>query len=349
MNRSFPALRGIAILLVVLNHTIHMATKYAASLNLLNQDAWLKYGLSFLSGLGIFAVPIFLFLSGCFFAYAASRDDRLRPSYKIVWVNIWHVAFPYLIWTLIFYVEIFFLHQERYSLPGYIKNILAGYPFNFVPLLIFYYFVSPILVRLLKRFGWWVIAIIAFYQVLLIMIVHPSAFGVSLPSYFGFLAPPILSTPLADWAIYFPLGLIVVIQANRLSAVVHRYRWALLIITVVLYLLAALSALSVLKAPLARYLSPMTFLLLSTNFKRAAIPMVRQLELVGKRAYGIYLMNLLILDVTLFALLSLFPGALGYYLLLLPILFAEVLFISMGLMGALEREVKPEVYRYVFG
>jgi len=131
MNRSFPALRGVAILLVVLNHTIHMATKYAASANLLNQEPWLHYGLSFLSGLGIFAVPIFLFLSGCFFAYAASRDHRLRSNYKVVWVNVWHVAFPYLIWTLIFYVEIFFLHQERYSLPEYIKNILAGYPFNF--------------------------------------------------------------------------------------------------------------------------------------------------------------------------------------------------------------------------
>ncbi|MDI6696123.1 MAG: acyltransferase [Anaerolineales bacterium] len=349
MNRSFPALRGVAILLVVLNHTIHMATKYAASANLLNQEPWLHYGLSFLSGLGIFAVPIFLFLSGCFFAYAASRDHRLRSNYKVVWVNVWHVAFPYLIWTLIFYVEIFFLHQERYSLPEYIKNILAGYPFNFVPLLIFYYLVSPILVGLLKRFGWWVIAIIGLYQVLLIMLVHPSAFGFRLSPLFNIFAPPILSTPLADWAIYFPLGLIVVIQANRLSAVVHQYRWALVIITVVLYIFAALSALSILKAPLARYLCPMTFLLLSTNFKRAAIPMVRQLELVGKRAYGIYLMNLLILDVTLFSLSSLSPGALGYYLILLPILFAEVLLISMSLMGTLERAVKPEVYRYVFG
>jgi peptidoglycan/LPS O-acetylase OafA/YrhL len=349
MNRSFPALRGIAILLVVINHTIHMATKYASSVNLLSQNPWIGYGLSLLSGLGIFAVPIFLFLSGCFFAYAASRDDRLRPNYKIVWVNIWHVAFPYLIWTLIFYVEIYFLHQERYSLPGYIKNILAGYPFNFVPLLIFYYLVSPILVRLLKRFGWWVIAIIGLYQILLIMIVHPSAFGIKPPSYFGVFAPPVLSTPLADWAIYFPLGLIVVIQANRLSAMVHKYRWGLVVLTVVLYILAWLSAISLFKAPLARYLCPMTFLLLSTNFKRTAIPVVRQLELVGKRAYGLYLMNLLILDTTLFALVSLSPGVLGYYLLLLPILFAEVLLIGMGLMGALEREVKPEVYRYVFG
>ncbi|MCZ7551896.1 MAG: hypothetical protein M5U05_04810 [Anaerolineales bacterium] len=54
MNRVFPALRGIAILLVVLNHTIHMGTVYPKSLGLaatLAAAPWERWILYSLSGL----------------------------------------------------------------------------------------------------------------------------------------------------------------------------------------------------------------------------------------------------------------------------------------------------------
>src|SRR5690606_13332041 len=157
-----------------------------------------------------------LFLSGCFFAYAASRGD-LSANYRVVLVNLKHVAIPYLIWSLIFYAEILIFHGTRFSALEYIKNLLVGYPFNFVPLLIFYYVVSPLLIRLFRRIGWWMIGLIGLYQIFLLVVLHPHQVGLELPGVLRLLAPPVLSLPLSDWALYFPLGLVAVLQADRLS------------------------------------------------------------------------------------------------------------------------------------
>lgn len=348
MNRSYPALRGIAILLVILNHSIHMTILYAGDLN-----PWIKTGpvgivLSALSALGFAAVPIFLFLSGSFFAYAASRDD-LRANYRVVWVNLKHVAIPYLIWSLVFYASLYVFHDTRYSIAGYIKNLLVGYPYNFVPLLIFFYLVSPLLVRLFRLFGWWLIAFIAIYQLFLLLIVNSKDIGLALPGIMEVAVLPVLGVPLAQWAVYFPLGLISVLRSVQMQSILTRVRWLLVLLTVFLFGLGLLDGLGVIQMPLFRYLVPVPFILFCTTLQRSSIPKVRTLETIGKRAYGLYLTNLLVLDLALLGVQAAFPGALTYPLVLMPLAYAAALFIPMAVMSALERRMKPIVFRYAFG
>ena len=71
MNRQFAALSGVAMLLIVLNHTIEMGTKVPLSYGFPAVAGPLRVALSVLQGLGVFAVPTFLFISGAFIAYAA--------------------------------------------------------------------------------------------------------------------------------------------------------------------------------------------------------------------------------------------------------------------------------------
>lgn len=349
MNRSFPALRGLAIILVVLNHTIHMTTLSVSAQGLNINAPWEQAALFFLSGLGaIYAVPIFLYLSGAFFAYAASQNS-LKANYRVVWNNVKHVAIPYVIWSIIFYVEIFFLHDQRFTLREYVKNLLVGYPFNFVPLLIFYYLVSPLIIRAMRYLGWWVIALIGLYQLVLLNIVNPGILGFEFPGWMGILAPPVLSSTLAEWAIFFPLGLIYVKKITSQTEFVEKTRWVWAGLTVLLYLLAFLDVLKLVEMPLARYLAAAPFMLLASVFKRQSIPWVKQLEVLGKKAYGLYLMNLLVLDILLFLIERYLPGVLAYYLLLMPLLFVLALLIPLWIINRSERLRQPALQRYVFG
>lgn len=353
MNRSFPALRGVAILLVILNHTIYMVTEYATraaesgAIAISAEDPLFRI-LSVVSGLGVYAVPIFLFLSGCFFAYAGGRKD-LQSDYKIVWTNIKHVGIPYLIWSLIFYLEIFVLHGERSSPGGYIKNLLVGYPFNFVPLLIFCYVISPLIIRAMRRYGIWVLVLIGVYQLFLLAVVSPRDAGFQVPGFLHILAPPVLSKPLAEWGLWFPLGLYMVQIGGRGAEFASRYRWGLILAVVLFFALGTLDALKVLEAPAIRQITPLPFLLLSAAFQRSSFPAVRSFELLGKRAYGLYLMNLLTLDMSLYAVQAAATGVLAYVLPLLLVMFTLALFIPLLLMTVLERRMKPLFFRYAFG
>jgi peptidoglycan/LPS O-acetylase OafA/YrhL len=349
VNRSFPALRGLAIVLVVLNHSIHMTSNSVRSQGVAITATWEQVLLFFFSGLGaIYAVPIFLYLSGAFFAYAASQDN-LKANYRVVWNNVKHVAIPYLIWSVIFYIEILLLHDKRFTLLEYVKHLLVGYPFNFVPLLIFYYLVSPLIIRAIRYLGWWVIALIGLYQLVLLNLVNPGILGFEFPAWMSIFSPPVLSSTLAEWAIFFPLGLIYVKRITSQTEFVEKTKWIWAGLTVVLYALALLDVLKVVQVPLARYLAAVPFMLLASIFKRNSFPFVKQFEVLGKKAYGLYLMNLLVLDILLYLLESLIPGVMAYYLLLIPVMFVLALVIPLWIINRFERLHHPVFQRYVFG
>jgi membrane-bound acyltransferase YfiQ involved in biofilm formation len=227
--------------------------------------------------------------------------------------------------------------------------LLVGYPFNFVPLLIFSYAISPLLIRALRRYGVWTLLVIGAYQVLLLAVVSPREAGFQLPGFLQLIAPPVLSRTLAVWGIFFPLGLYVVQTGERTAEAARRYRLALILATGLFFVLGALDAFRMIAVPMIQQIIPLPFLLLSTAFQRSSFPAVRSFELLGKRAYGVYLTNLLVLDLGLFALQAAAPGALVFVLLLLPVMFAVALFTPLLLMSVFERRMKPAVFRYTFG
>jgi peptidoglycan/LPS O-acetylase OafA/YrhL len=348
MHRQFPAFRGIAIILVVLNHSIHMGTKYSLESMFAPVIGWAGHLLDALLMLGFFAVPIFLFLSGSFFAYAAAKKN-IRSSYKVVQKTLPFILFPYLIWSLIFYFEIFALHNQPVNLVEWLRNLVIGYPFNFVPLLIFFYLVGPILVILGKRLGWVLILLIAIYQLALINILRPGVLGFQFPAWFDIIALPVLKNPLADWAIFFPLGLVYVLKMEKTLPLLRRFKWGLIAVLVVLYVLSVLNATGTVNMPIARYIAPVLLMLVMPTIPRNSIPQVRTLEELGKRAYGLYLMNLLVLDLMLFAIQQFTPGLLGYPLMVIPFLFVFTFIIPITIMKWVERLPNPFIYRYVFG
>ena len=119
MNRQNVALSGIAMILIVLNHTIHLEFEYAAALGY-SQNFGLNYYILWISqALGSFAVPIFLFISGSFVAYAAKGDP---PKVTIKISTIKFASHPhaisYMVSNILFYAvceprNTFFFYRIR--------------------------------------------------------------------------------------------------------------------------------------------------------------------------------------------------------------------------------------------
>ena len=96
MKRHFIASRGIAILVVVINHSIYMGMTYSDEWGYSGPIGFLRVIFIGISQLGIFSVPIFLFISGCVSNYALSGLDQKYPV-KVLVNGIKNILFPYLI------------------------------------------------------------------------------------------------------------------------------------------------------------------------------------------------------------------------------------------------------------
>jgi peptidoglycan/LPS O-acetylase OafA/YrhL len=348
MNRQFPALRGLAILLVVLNHSITLGLLALRQWGYTPAPLLERYLLVGLKQLGLIAVPTFLFLSGTFAAYAV-QGKAWRPAYRTIFASLKHVVWPYLIWSAVYYVMIYFVAGERYSALGYIKQLLVGYPFNFVPLLVVFYLLAPALVRVALRYpGLTLLAVLA-YQLFLVNVLKPGALGFALPAWAWYLTPPAVRVTLAIWAIFFPLGLVYSLHGRRVLPVLQRAWPALAVAALGLFILAFLEEWSVLSAPLAGVLCPVAVVLLFPLFRRDFFPLARQLELLGKRAYGLYLTNLIVLNLALALVHAALPWLFGQLLVLTALLFVATLVLPQALIALAERLPNPRAHRYVFG
>lgn len=347
MKRQYGALSGIAIFLIVLNHAITVALDYPAQLGYSTVDGWIQDILTVLQALGGFAVPIFLFISGAFLTYAARGNQNL--SFRFVLAGLRHIIWPYIVWSLVFYILVFFRSDESYSAFGYIKNLLVGYPYHFVPLLVFWYILSPLLIRVGTRHGLLLLLVIGFYQLILILIIEQDALGLAMPEWTEILVPPVLFNTMALWGIYLPLGVVLSLNEKKSKQWLLRLKWLFVLITVLLFALGILNAISSLDIPLARYFVPLPFMFVMPLVHRNRIPLVRQFERIGRRAYGIYLIHLIVLDLVLVMIQMLIPQLLGYTLLLIVILLSIALAAPLWLMEAAARGPTRKIYRYVFG
>ncbi|HZD10818.1 MAG TPA: hypothetical protein VE553_05690, partial [Candidatus Binatia bacterium] len=170
------------------------------------------------------------------------------------------------------------------------------------------------------------------------------------PAFFGNLFPPVLGNSLADWAIYFPMGLVFSLHASPLKTHLARWKWFFVSVTAAIFVLGLLDVHGVVAAPWARFLCPFTLLFVVPVLERRNLPSVARLEQLGKRSYGLYLTHLIVIDLLLVLIRSLMPSLLAWQLLLVPVLFAAGLATPMLLMNSMARQAPARrVYRYVFG
>lgn len=348
MSRQFPVLRGLAILFVLINHSIAMSLWMASLYHYPTPSQAVMIILTSIKEIGVFAVPIFLFLSGSFFGYALQKRTTGK-AYRTVLQSLQGVILPYLIWSVVFYLITYLVLGEQFSLVGYLKNLLVGYPFNFVPLLIFFYLVSPLLLLAIKKFPVLSMLAILIYQLFVANILNPSIFGLSMPAWTYNLTPPVLRVTFSNWGIFFPLGMVYYQFMRTVNEPMKKYALPIGLVTILLFVLNILYLMQVINLPIAGILCPVVGLLLIPTIQRDQVPGHTWIERIGKYSYGLFLTNLTVITLLLSLIHLLFPWLLEYYLVLVPVILVPTLYIPWGLMLYIERPPQRMVYPYLFG
>jgi peptidoglycan/LPS O-acetylase OafA/YrhL len=115
------------------------------------------------------------------------------------------------------------------------------------------------------------------------------------------------------------------------------------------YVVQVLDQLKLLQAPVAEIVCPIMLVPLLILIKRDQLPGVRSLEMVGKRAYGLYLTNLIALTLALAGFQAMAPEMVRHLLLLTPVLIVIALAAPQILIAAIDRLPTRAIQRYVFG
>ncbi len=339
MNRQLLAMSGLAMVLVVLNHTIDMAIQIPVRYGFPPVEGWLRQILDLIRDLGVLAVPTFLFISGSFFSYAARGVPRKLTA--ACWIqNLRHLGWPYLFWSSMFYFIVYLQFGEGYTLPGYAKNLVVGYPYHFIPLLALFYLLSPLLVKLGERHSISLILFTATYQLLLLSLLNTEL----LPAKFSVLVPRIVGRTLADWAIFFPLGLVFGMRKHAILPLLKKLKTPMIISTIVSFVLSAFY-----DHQMLAILPAVIFVMLLPVINRSSVPLSGLLEEIGKRSYGLYLTHLVVLDLVLWGIVALVPGLVHHRVALQPLLFLVALTVPLLVMKGLAHSPVRSIYRYVMG
>lgn len=348
MNRQFPALRGFAIFLVVINHSIVLSLQAITQYGLPRTPTWETYLLLAIKEIGVIAVPIFLFLAGAFMMYAL-KGKTIREGYRLILPALKNVVIPYLIWSIIFYLFVFFLNSESYSLLGYLKNIFVGYPFNFVPILVFYIALAPLWAWVVKKYPVVILFLILIYQLVLVNLRLQGVLGFPFPGWMSLLSPPVIGLSLALWGVFYPLGLIYIQFSESYKRLLKPAVLIIAIVSFAAYCLAAINEIGIANFSLAEWIFPIITIVLLPFVERKKIPFLLFFENLGKRSYGIYLMNLTIIMLLVQLSAKYLPVVFKVETIFVVIVATITIFITTLIMGWVEKKLSRKIYYFLFG
>jgi peptidoglycan/LPS O-acetylase OafA/YrhL len=347
MSRQFPALRGIAILLVVVNHAITLSMETANELGMLTRGPF-TIALDSVRTIGLAAVPIFLFLSGAYLAYAA-RGRPMADAYRKVLPSLRFILVPYVIWSLVFYVLIYLLRGDAYTLLGYVRNLIVGYPYNFVPILVFFYMIGPPLVSAAERWPVALLICVLAYQMVTVAILNPGFADLVLPEWMFYLTIPGLRLSVALWGIFFPLGVVQGVHQESVAMAMFRARWLLVFAIAACYVGLIAGLVVGTDVPMLQILFPLTAVLLLPTLHREDIPGARSLERLGRLAYGLYLTNLTVISLGLALLAWGMSAIFGALVIVILLLIALTIGANALLFQVFSLSPAPSARRYLFG
>jgi hypothetical protein len=297
-----------------------------------------------------FSVPAFLFISGFFVAFMAKGKEpnvtlqKVMPRIKIL-------LFPFIIWTVI-----------RYSLlrrfPTSLDEVLD--PYHFIPLLIQFYFLSPLLVPLARN-RWKLLLIVA-------ATIHLSVQSMNYLTNLGIEFPgqAFLSSITPRWFVigqqpfWFPFGLVFGLHHKFFVERIVQMKGRLLLITVVFgllsigeYIVADYLNGDVWVGPtfsgITRNVYILGFILFILATNEATIPFSDTFSDIGAKSLGIYMANIPAIYVTAVLLYRLMPWTLGMQLIYQAILFVAGLGGPLLLMWLVRQTPVRVGYRYLFG
>jgi len=295
-----------------------------------------------------FAGPVFFLISGYFIGIVA-KGGQSFVNWKFVSSRIKVLMIPFILWTIV-----------RYGLlrqfPKSIDDILT--PYHWIPLLIQWYLVAPLIVILARR-NWKLLLIgIALIGMSGSIMAYLTAFGNTpaqdldavLPNWF-------FLTNLPFW---FPFGVVIGLHYASLKSRLLAYRWHLLVATLVMAILVLVEYAVVDRLSGPAWLGPgfsgfsklpysLFLILCFLAFDKSRMPLSSEVSQIGSKSLGIYLGNIPSVYVAAVLMYRLTPALLGYPLVYLAILVLVGMGIPLILMKVVQLSPARYRYRLLFG
>jgi probable poly-beta-1,6-N-acetyl-D-glucosamine export protein len=370
MIRRMLYLNGLAITSVVLFHAVGMSfvAMIAWSHRYLppgvpgtSQIGNLSYYLlRVLEQLIVFSIPAFLFVSGYFIAIATGRS-RETISWGAVGMRLKNLLIPYLLWTFVILGLQVILEGQSHSLRRVIFDVLTGTTnevMYFVPLLVQFYLLSPLLIRMAKR-NWKLLLIVALViQFGLQLLAYPLFLGLDLPN-----AAEIL-VRIPKWffpvrILWFTLGVIFGFHLEQFKPFLSRYRWVFLVVALLAIPLGVIEWELYFRLSGQEWLAHRETILDSIYglavilsffaFAEAKLPLNKTIENLGSRSYGIYLTHAIFIQYTAKVIYRLTPQLLASQIVLLLTLLFVGLAGPLAMMAVFEHTPLRRYYKYIFG
>lgn len=370
MIRRLLQLNGISILGVILFHAAGWGfvalyawqERYAASVapGFDPTGSAAYFALRLMEQLAVFAIPAFLFVSGYFVAFATRRDQR-TVGWNVIGARIKGLLIPYLIWSTLLFI-LTAVQGQVYSLPQYVVGFLTGQAnpaYYYVPLLIQFYLLAPLLVPLARNHWRLLLLVTALIQLAVQLLYFPTLYNVAAPAA---LEPFVDAFP--KWLFpvrifWFSLGMVAGFHLAELKALLARIKWPALVTAVVLIPLGMGEWETILRLsnqPLLAHRETLLDTIYSLAvlasflaFDKARLPLARQLEDLGARSFGIYLVHSPVMEFTARGLYHLAPWVLAQQFLFQPLIIVAGLGVPLLLMALVDRSPARKFYKYLFG
>lgn len=370
MNKRLLSLSGLAILAVIMNHASYSGfialfwwTDRYLLVTVPNFDqmgSLSYYGLVAAQKLAIFSVPAFLFITGMFLSYAAGGSQK-KVSWEMIQKRVLNLIPPYLIWSVVYFIVEYIIGRQ-YSLIDYGMQIvmISRSAFFYIPLIILYYLISPLLVPLAKKRPKVLLGIGA-----IVLLVGISMGYIRLYARMNGLQNNLLTSTASylpehqflEYFFYYIIGIVGGFHKIELKKFITRHRWYLLALTIIAGLAAIGEAEWVfqrwemmwrsrtLTLPSAIY--SISFILTFLAFEKGTTP--RLLMQLGRNTLGIYLIHKTVLLVMPKVVYHIAPFLLGIQILYQPFLIATAVAIPMGLMILTRKLPIRKYYRLFYG
>lgn len=318
------------------------------------------YAFRIFEQMAVFSIPAFLFVSGFFIAFATGRRHETIP-WPVVWVRIRDLLIPYTIWSVILWILLFAegwaFGNHRISLAGLPANYLIGKTnpaYYYVPLLIQFYLLSPLIVRWAKTHPKSLLAAAALIQFAVQLQYYPLLLGVDVS--WSDMVPKWLFVTRIFW---FSLGVVVGFNIKPMQTVIDRYKVVFLLTAVILF------PLGIMEWELMQNWSGVLFLqhretildsvyslaiiFAFVGYRQVKIPLTSQIDDLGSKSFGIYLIHAPVLIYTSRVIFIVVPGLLAYQLIFLASMCVAGLVVPLALMALVNRSPARHYYKYIFG
>lgn len=316
------------------------------------------YALRIAEQLIVFAVPAFLFVSGYFVAFASGRNPAM--GWPLISGRLKTLLPPYIFWTVLI-VSARGLEGHAVTPAVYAEQIAFGQaapPFYYVPVLIQLYLLAPLLVWAMKRDWKLVLIAAALVQGTVQIARYPVLLGWDLPwaTWVGQHAPAWFFPHLLFW---FTLGVFAGLNPATFTNWLNRWARVLPWLAVTLGIAAFVEWEVLQRLTRREWLNPSAtlvdalysgaFIFAFLTVLHARVPARRQIDAVGERSFGLYLIHAPVLELIARSMHHVGPVVLAHQAMFQPLLIVGGVGVPIALMALINRSRARPFYSYLFG